>query len=451
MKLIACVGLVAVAAGCGDNLSPPGIEPPAGELFDPLSMPVEPTLDLDSFAGADQCGRCHVQHYAEWRTSNHGYAMADPVYRALVRERQRAFDGLQDRFCLQCHSAIGTRGGDIQRNFSFDELAPITLEGITCESCHKVESVARTFNSGHVFDADGPVRGTIQDPVDNNFHEAAYSELHSTADFCGGCHDIIEVNGLNLERPFEEWKESPANSSQPCQSCHMPTYTGSATTGTPERTLHRHRWVGVDVPMADGFVTEAEAEQIRSDVADLLNSSATITLDSSEAVAGDTVNLFVTVANNIPAHNFPTGSTFIRQAWVEVTVRDADGELLYQTGHLDSNGDLRNFFSEDDPFGDPDLLMLSSGLIDESGTPVVFTWDATEHISGSLSPLYQRTNTLFIPTEADTPGPIEVTARIRFRAFAPYLLRTLGLDEYLDKLEIFDVDSATLSIPVVGP
>jgi len=444
--LAACVAL----AGCGDDSA--GIDAGDGTLTDELSMPGDPTLSLDSFNSAEECGACHKTHFAEWKSSNHAYSMVDPVFRALVAKRQEAFDGAQDRFCLQCHTAIGTRSGDIQPGFSFDDLAPITLEGITCESCHKVSGLARGYNSGHIFDPDGPIRGPIADPVENGFHESEYSPLHDTSDFCGGCHDIVEVSGLNLERPFAEWLESPAAADgQNCQSCHMPTYDGEATTGSPTRKLHRHRWIGVDVPLRDGFLSQDEAELIRDGVVELLDGAATVQLEAESVAAGNQIDLYVAVKNNIPAHNFPTGSTFLRQAWVEVTARDADENIIYQTGHLDENGDLRNFFSELDPFGDPDLLLLSSGFINSDGVPVVYSWEASEHVSGSLSPNYTRTSTLFIPTKPGTKGPVTVDAKIRFRAFAPYLLRTLELDNYLEKLESYDVDDASLSIPLAPP
>ena len=55
------------------------------------------------------CQECHPDHVREWSGSMHAYAMVDPVFRALVRVRQREFDGAQDPFCLQCHSAtLGT-------------------------------------------------------------------------------------------------------------------------------------------------------------------------------------------------------------------------------------------------------------------------------------------------------------------------------------------------------
>ena len=445
---IAALFIAATMAACG----PDPAEADAGvELFDPLSMPAEPTVSLDNFTSAQTCGSCHERHYAEWRTSMHAYSLQDPVYRALVGLRQAEFDGLQDRFCLQCHTAIGTRGGDITRNFSFDQLAPITLEGITCESCHRVSAIERTYNSGHVLDDLGPIRGPIADPIASGFHESEYSDLFQESSFCGGCHDVIEVSGLNLERPYAEWLQSEGRTAgQTCQGCHMPEYEGSVIQGAPVRTLHEHRWVGVDVPLSDDFLDATETAALTARIEALLSSAATLAVQADDSVhAGEQLDLFVTITNEIASHNLPTGSTFNRQVWLELTVTDADDQVIYQTGQLDANGDLLDHFSELDPYGDPDLITLGSRFVDAHAMPEVLPWRAAEHTSSSLSPLYQRTHTLFVPTGPATRGPLTVSARLRFRSFGPFLLRLIGLGNEVDRVPIFDIASDTRQVDVV--
>ncbi|MCA9610635.1 MAG: hypothetical protein KC619_33800, partial [Myxococcales bacterium] len=153
----------------------------------------------------------------------------------------------------------------------------------------------------------------------------------------------------------------------------------------------------------EGAVSEEERAVHLARVQALLTSTATLAVSAPAAVpAGAQVDLLLTVENTNDAHDFPTGTTFVRQAWVEVVVRDAAGALVYETGDLDANGDLRDAFSELDPYGDDDLLSLGSSLVDARGDPTVFTWRAVEHTSRSLSPGYARTYTLFVPTSTST-------------------------------------------------
>lgn len=433
--------------------------PPYGDtgdgFHDALSMPAEPTLDVDDFNSAEDCATCHQTHYEQWSQSIHAYATVDPVFHALVKLRQADYDGEQDQFCMQCHTNIGTRGGEVVPGFSFEDLSQVASEGVTCESCHKIASIERPYNAGHTLDPTGPLRGPIKDPVDNAYHASEYSEIFESSELCASCHDVVEVSGINLERPYEEWLESPAGmEGRNCQSCHMDTWDGQAADGAPERTgLHDHRFRGVEVPLSDDFIADPEAIiEMEEQVAELLDQAGSIYLEAPYgAAAGHQLDLLVTLQNNIDAHNLPTGTTFIRQIWVELIATDAEGTVLYQTGHLDDNGDLRDFWSELDPYGDDDLLTLSSSLLDDRGVPTVFTWRATELKSNALSPLYQRTFTLFLPIPEDAVGPITVSSRLRFRSHPPWLLRLAGLDEMLDSLVIHDIDEDVLEIELVTP
>ncbi|MEM6929134.1 MAG: multiheme c-type cytochrome [Myxococcota bacterium] len=444
-----------LALACRGDPAPPtetgtAPEPDPVELTDPLSMPAEPTVDPGAFQLAEDCGSCHAGHYREWRTSMHAYAMVDPVFQALVERRQADRDGLEDRFCVQCHSAIGTRGGEIVPGFAFEELSPITMEGVTCEACHRSGGeLARDYNSGHVLDPQGPLWGPSG--VSVAIHPTAASDLLRTSDFCGGCHDVIEASGLDLERPFREWQESPsAQVGQTCQDCHMPPVRRSPADGLPERTLRAHTFVGVEVPLLEGFLTPDEEIGVRARAAALLDTAVAIRLDGpTEVPRGRTFDLNVTVENRIAGHNLPTGSTFIRQLWVELVARDAEGTVQYATGTLDGNGDLRDHWSALDPYGDPDLISLASGFVDASGAPTLFPWTATEHTSNALSPRYERTWTLFVPTEAAVGETLTVEARLRFRAMPPHLLRTLGLDTLTGRLEVHDLATTTATVTLV--
>jgi hypothetical protein len=423
-------------------------------LSDPLSMPADPTLSLVDFRSATFCATCHPDHYDEWSTSLHAYATKDPVWRALVTARHGYSDGERDLFCTQCHSSIGTRSGEIYPGFSFDETSPVIQEGVTCAACHKVVGLERVFNGGHVLDGQAAMHGSIEDPIPNAVHESEFSPLHDRSEFCGGCHDVIERHGLRLESPYVEWSDSPAAADgRSCQSCHMPTYTGRAASllGVPERDdLHTHRFLAAEVPLSDDFITDPQRrDEIREDVITLLRGAGSIGLASAEQVAaGGPLVLQVTVDNRIDGHNLPTGSTFNRQMWIALTATDAAGTVIYQTGHLDENGDLRDYFSELDPNGDTDLVRFDSTLVDESGMPTLLSWLAAENLGEPLAPLESRTFAYSIPTTPNTEGPITVDARLRYRAFAPRVLRTLELDELVANLEIFDIDEATTTVDV---
>jgi hypothetical protein len=425
------------------------------DFHDPLSRPEEPTLDIANFNSAGDCETCHSTHVQQWGGSMHAYAMVDPVFRELVKIRQADFNGEQDQFCTSCHTPVGTRGGDIVDNFSFETLDPLSLEGVTCETCHKATHVERPYNSGLVLDEESPLLAGISDPESNAYHESAASDVQGSSELCGACHDVLEVSGLNLERPYAEWVESPAGrEGRSCQTCHMPTYEGQAADDSPTREVHDHTFIGVDLPLEEEFLASLDPKDVearRAKIQALLDTAASMYLEADGEVAvGEQLDLLVTVLNEIDAHNLPTGTTFIRQLWVEITATDATGAVLYQSGDLDSNGDLRDYWSDEDPYGDDDLLVLHSGLVDDRGNPTIFTWRAQEHFSSSLSPLYDRTWTLFVPVPEDAVGPISIESRLLFRTHGPYLMRALGLDQYIDQLEIYELADDVIEVQVTG-
>jgi hypothetical protein len=423
-------------------ITPP--DPGDGTVSDPLSMPLHPTLTLDEARSAATCASCHPDQVRDWEGTAHAWAMRDPVFQAATMLRQAEFDGAQDRFCLQCHSNLGSRGGALGPGFSFEGLPEVVAEGVTCVSCHQIDAVLRVENAGHSLDLAGPMRGPFADAAATPAHASAESALLTGAELCGSCHDVREINGLPLERPYAEWTSAPAAAeARPCQTCHMPAATGPAAVGGPARPLRQHRFLGVSLPLDEDGVDEAIFNEKLAEVEALLTGVATLRLS---ARPGSPTDLLVTLRNELDGHAFPTGSTFNRQVWLELSVTDATGALLYQTGDLDENGDLRDAWSAIDPYGDADLIQLGSRLTAPGGAPTFLAWHATEHTNPALQPLQIRSYTLFVPTTADTAYPLRVEARLRMRAYGPYLMRALGLDALIDQLVIVDIDAARLEI-----
>lgn len=420
-------------------------------VHEALAMPEKPTLNPEDFDGAATCEFCHPAHVEEWSTSSHAYAMQDPVFQALVKRRQEDLNATEDQFCTQCHSSIGTRGGECSPGFSFEDLSEIVMEGVTCVSCHQVTEMERNYNSGHVLSATAPMMGGIADPQETKAHGSVADPLIQSAAFCGGCHDVVETNGLNLERPYEEWIESPlGGTEQTCQSCHMRERQGEAVEGGPIRTLHSHRFLGVGLPLKESFIGDEDLwKKLEGGVEALLRSSARLHMLLPESVVPESqMDLVVTIENLIPGHNLPTGSNFMRQFWLDIEVTDGEGRVLYRSGDRDEAGDLRNIWSELDPFGDPDLITLTSELLGPEGDPVLYPWEAVELVNRAIAPSHERTYTLFVPIPADVSSPITVSTSLLFREFAPYFLRSLGLDEYVPKLIIRKLFSAEESVHV---
>ncbi|MCB9662917.1 MAG: hypothetical protein H6732_02310 [Alphaproteobacteria bacterium] len=444
--------LLALVAACTPEVVPPDlVDTDDPDAHDALSRPAEPTLSTAGLSGALACSGCHPDHYAAWRTSMHAYAMHDPVFRALQRARVADHEGRQAQFCTQCHTPLGSRDGDVLAHPDLEGLGPLSVEGVTCEVCHTVASVARTSQAGLVLDVDGPMRGTLPDPEPTAAHATTHSPLHGTAELCAACHDVREVGGLPLERPYAEWRSSPAGrEGRPCQSCHMPETRGPAAVGGPERVVHRHGWIGGGMPLLPGFLDDTERAARLAEVTALLQGAAALDVDAPmHWTPGGVLPVVVTVRNLVDGHAFPTGTTFNRQVWVEVTVTDEADAVLYRSGDLDEDGNLRDVWSRLDPFGDADLVTLSSTLSDGHGDPVLFPWVATEHTGRALPPALERTFTWLVPVPSAPVGRLHARVRLLYRQYGPHLLEALDVEAGPDALPVLEV--ATGEIEVFPP
>ncbi len=423
------VVITVLGAGCKDQ----GADPPTKTK----------QLQLTDFTSAQVCSTCHPQHYEEWAGSMHRYATNDPIWMLANNSLQQSTNGRLGDWCWQCHSPIAFLTGNARSSFRIEELPEIVREGVSCDVCHTLRPPHTTTNQRIRYNiSPGNTRyGSIADPVPSGFHESAYDPSFSRSEKCRECHDLI-VNSIPVEITFTEWQNSAWGAmSVECQNCHMRTYTGRAAVGGPIRSnLHRHDFVGVDVAITD-FPNKAAQ---RAMVDSLLKNSACMTLTApSTARRTDTIEVRVTVCNDKTGHNIPSSVFFNRQMWVELTVH-RDQDTAYMSGHLDANGDLMDRHSSLQPNADRDLMLFSGYLFKNGQETSVFEIDSV--VNTSLKPFEARTGTYRF--RVPYAGIWTVRARLLFRPFGPYLFRSLGAEQYIRELPIFEMKTEETIINV---
>lgn len=479
------------------------------------------------------------------------YATISPVFNALeavgndMTDGSFASDGQDALFCQSCHTPIAVRR---QQFPSYSEMAgrpsrdfvdpgDVAAHGLSCDVCHQVahaDLAASTLgdgiaNAAFVFAPGltkfGPLRDP--DPIFSPRHQTAYSDFLPSARFCGTCHDVrprgtdIKTGEpfLRLENLFTEWESSPyASSENPygrvvsCQDCHMslfpyappgtyPMNRASEYGAAPVRRVATHYFTGVDIalvdfpgqddPGPDAYGMPIGQRQRRTD---LLRAACTLDVRSVAAVAaGTTLRIDADVTNVGAGHNVPAGFSQERQVWVELTVTDATGRTIYESGHLvdtahpetgetapdgrlddedllDLMGVVAPHTSEADMSPGPDrnqrpdanLGLMNFGnefeIVDGEAHHEVFVPFIANHMNNgnSIPPL----TTVRVPYDIDVPadavGPLEVRARLRFRPFPPRFLRMLAVarpdlvDEALvDRNVIVDMAEAEASVDVL--
>lgn len=299
-----------------------------------VGIPVEPAgVPTTAFEPSDAC-YCHFTLSTEWAKSMHSKSLSDPVYIAKLAAGDKATGGKLSPFCKKCHGPGGTMTGEIAQGGA---LSAGTAEGINCSFCHQVSGlkpglIGNTSQLVEPGGAGGVRRAQLKDPKAP--HKAQYSELHTKAEFCGACHNVMHpVNGMHLESTYNEWVKSPyAEKGIVCQDCHMSKRpgvrgpsSGQAATGAPKRdNIYHMTFVGGNVAQSDPIAAT-----------ELLKSAAEIKLTVPEIVApGQTASATVTITNKGAGHYLPTGLTEVREMWLDVSAADASGETTTFGTHV---------------------------------------------------------------------------------------------------------------------
>ena len=444
--------------GCDEN----------GEIKDDIKdRPIQTSFNINDFSSAVDCQNCHPNHYQEWSASMHAYAMKDPVWLSLQRQEHAVHNAIGidlDDFCVQCHSPIASLTNAItnHENFTSVELneLPIQIqEGVTCDACHMITHFPEPMNiqkGEQLFEtidfkmySDGTKYGTISDPQENEFHASEYHAGYDKSQLCQNCHNL-SVDGIDAEVTQFEWEGSAFEAmGSECQTCHMPIYEGQAARGGPYReNLHRHFFPGIDVQLN----TNSPDFELVTAIEDLLEGSAEINFfeELPDTISVSEPLSFNIIVSNNAGHNFPSGTTFTRQLWLQV-IATLSGDTVFTSGLLDENKDISDFYVDPNRDVDPQLNVFNtvlyntdgdSGLLNVGVEDMAWMSDYTLPVSGSKTVNYA----FELPTGQS--GDLAIATRLRFRSFPPFYLRFLGLDDEADRLPIFEIDSESTSVIV---
>jgi hypothetical protein len=364
----------------------------------------------DDFRTSDRCVACHngmktkggedISIGFQWRASVMANAGRDPYWQASVRretiDHPDASDEIQDE-CSTCHMpmqhlinrAEGQKTAVLAhlpfRN-QHQHFAP-SSDGVSCSVCHQIESnglgTQETF-SGNV---------AVAAPTDKNHRpeygpflvDAAHQRVmqSSTAGFvptqavhirdsalCGSCHTLYTtargpggkaVGRLPEQMPFLEWQHSDYYNRESCQSCHMPEVTEptrvTAVFGPEREGMHRHVFVGGNV-LLENVLNEHRDELDVQALPDELKDAVERTTDFLKTRSAR-LNIahvrqtpqgveFDVRVENLTGHKLPTAYPS-RRAWLHVTVRDAAGRTVFESGALRPDGSIVGNDNDADP------------------------------------------------------------------------------------------------------
>jgi hypothetical protein len=395
--------LLSFLVACGAPSAPPSptaTPPPAGPVTEEEGK---------LFATSETCTACHtnmvddagqdVSTDAMWAGSMMANSARDPYWQASVRGEALAnpdYQAVIEDKCATCHmpmarftaAAGGGQGQVLDDGFAAagHPLHSLALDGVSCNLCHQIREeglgTAESFSGGYTIDthrragereAFGPYPvppGLVQVMQGSSGFMPMESPHIDRSELCATCHTLYtpyldaagEIAGEFPEQmPFQEWLASGYRDVASCQDCHMPLAQGGvqlSITGGPRRQpFFQHVFVGGNAYMLEIFkafgpeleATAGEAHfQAKQDraVAQIEGRTGAISIEDVSR-EGSTLVAEVVVVNRT-GHKLPTGFP-ARRVWIHLTVQDAAGAVVFESGAARADGSIAGNDNDTDP------------------------------------------------------------------------------------------------------
>ena len=373
-------------------------------------------------AASGNCSACHsglsdaagsdVSFDTLWRSSMHAFAAVDPYWQASVSaevvENPELAIVIENK-CATCHMPLAhfdaNANGETAKMFAEGFLNPenplhdLAMDAVSCTACHQMmaDNLGRpeSFSGGFLIDSLNTTYGerVIYGPFPIGQQPAnvmaqasgflAEQSVHMTdSALCATCHTLYtpflngagEVAGEFPEQmAYFEWVNSSYADTQSCQACHMPVVEEeiliSSVMGQAKPYLRLHSYTGAnafmlrlvgDNPEILGARAEDAQIELAVNTAEAMLQTKTATVDVLNAGVEEGQLTFEVVVNSLTGHKFPTGFPS-RRAWLQVTISDASGNLIFESGAVETNGVITgNDNDEDEGLYEPHYSLISS-------------------------------------------------------------------------------------------
>lgn len=261
-------------------------------------------------------------------------------------------------FCGTCHDVTLFNGFRLEEAYSEYRVSPAAAKGITCQDCHmgKIQGKPSGYDKGpaamvgdvptksrkltsHLFS--GPDSSLVHPGIfPHNQRAAAFKTMREWLQF-------KHEEGWGTDK-FESKVSASYKFPKPWASVDD-RYDAREILNKQFKLLEFARIKRLEV-MRNGFVMDR------------------VVVDRADAGG---LAFRVRVRNGTDGHNVPTGFTGERLIWLQVTVKDKAGNIVFRSGDRDPNGDLRDGHSSYVRAGkirlDSQLFSLQSIFVTQNG------------------------------------------------------------------------------------
>ncbi|WP_416899045.1 MAG: multiheme c-type cytochrome [Minwuia sp.] len=395
-----------------------------------------------------------IEDKSFYRVATNDEERGNKIHTEVVKFEQIS----KSEFCASCHQVAVNLGIKLEVVWDQYRDSPALEQGITCQECHmgKVPGTANGYAKGPAAVVNGEAINPDRDRHNHAFYGPGYPIAHP---------GIFPHNPAAENWTMEEWLQFDYRSGWGTEEFEDKVYNGEIEVEFPEV------WSSEDDRFEARYIIEENLEglEYKKDLRRQVMENGSH-LDGPFFAQGPRVgqdfSFNYTVENINPGHNLPSGSLGAQpEIWLNVAVTDPDGNRIWESGYVDSDGDMADLHSKDVQEGtiehDDQLFNLQTkflttnlkGTDREMFLPVSFDIDQRPFLrqpntpttvlnhpafirmeGRSIPPLGKRDANYTVPGELLTkPGTYKISARMRSRAEPIYFMRFVGATKEMEQ------------------
>lgn len=351
----------------------------------------------------------------------------------------------QPEFCATCHQVQVHPGIKLETVWEEYRSSPAAKEGITCQECHMSTNPGQDagFAKGWAARVNGMVVNTERPLTDHTFVGPGYPIVHP-----GLFPFRMEESPFTPQQwlTFDyraEWGSEDFEKDVPASFAFPPEWRDPAD--------RRKAWLLVEENLERWYERQEQREKLLETASQLDGP-----FFEGRPEVGKTFSFEYRITNRNKGHNLPSGSLGAQpELWLNVSLIDPDGERIWESGYVDSHGDVADLQSEDVQLGkiphDDQLVSMQAKFITTNvkGTdremylPINLDFDQLPFIrpggtpvsllnhppfarmeKRSIPPLGSRLAKYTVPGRLLTkPGTYRLAVRLRARTEPIYFMR----------------------------
>ncbi len=364
----------------------------------------------------------------------------------------------KSEFCVSCHQVAVNLGIKLEIVWDQYRDSPARKAGVTCQDCHmgKVPGKPEGYSTAPSAIVGGKEINPGRRHANHRFIGPGYSIAHP---------GIFPQNTKAQAYSIKDWLEFDWRAGWGTSKFENNVATGKTKMTFPKRWSDALDREDARQILDENLAKLEERYKLRRQV---MENGAKVDgpfIDGDARVGKDLAFSYM-IKNLNTGHNLPSGSLGAQpQLWVNVALVDPDGRNIWETGYVDSNGDLADLHSLDVAAGkvkaDQQLVNFQTkflttnvkGTDREMYLPVNFDIDPLPHLrppqvpttvlnhpplvrmeNHSLPPLGSKRASYRVPGGLlAKPGRYRLAFRLRSRAEPIYFMRFVGAAKEMER------------------